>query len=111
MSKINHLTTGIVLVLCGLVSACVVPQTTANLDHAASAIRAARVAGADTYATAEIESADKNFQKAQALIRNNRANRAQKLLELATAQADLAAAISEAEHAEDAITAVNSDQY
>jgi len=109
MSKINYLTTGIVIALCGILSACAVPQTSANLDHAASAIRAARIAGADTYAAGEIQAADGNFQKAQILIQNNRPNRAQKLLELATAQADLAAAISEAEYAEDALTALNSD--
>ena len=104
MSTIKQLTTGVFVALCALLSACAVPQTGANLDHAASAIRAARVAGADTYAVAEIQAADDNFHKAQTLVRNNRANRAQKLLELATAQADLATAISEAEHAESALS-------
>ena len=57
----------------------------------------------DSYAPNEIQSASSNFAKAQTLIRNKRGNRAQKLLELATAQADLATAVSEAEHAENAL--------
>lgn len=109
MSKINLLASGAVVALCAILSACAVPQTGANLDHAASAIRAARVAGADTYAPSEIQAADDNFRKAKTLARNNRANRAQKLLELATAQADLAAAISEAEHAEGALATLEID--
>jgi len=109
MSNFKQLTKGAFVALCALLSACAVPQTGANLDHAASAIRAARVAGADTYAVGEIQAADENFRKAQTLVRNNRANRAQKLLELATAQADLAAAISEAEHAESALATLEID--
>ncbi len=109
MSKTNPLASGAIIALCAILSACAVPQTGANLDHAASAIRAARVAGADTYAANEIQAADDNFRKAQTLARNNRANRAQKLLELATAQADLAAAISEAEHAEGALATLEID--
>lgn len=109
MSNIKHLTTGVALSLCVLISACAAPQPIANLEHAASAIRAARVAGADIYARNEIQAADGNFKKAQTLVRNNRGNRAQKLLELATAQADLATAISEAEHAESSLATLETD--
>lgn len=103
MSNIKYLTTSVTVALCVVLGACAAPQPIANLEHAASAIRAARVAGAETYAPNEIQSANNNFKKAQTLIRNKRGNRAQKLLELATAQADLATAISEAEHAEIAL--------
>jgi hypothetical protein len=109
MSKTNYLNAAIAIALCGLLSACAVPKPGANLNHAESAIRAARVAGADTYAPDEIAAADSNFRKAQTLIGSNRANRARKLLELATAQADLAAAISEAEHAESALATLEID--
>ena len=109
MSKTNYLNTAFAIVLCGILSACAVPKPGANLNHAESAIRAARVAGADTYAPDEIAAADSNFRKEQTLIGNNRANRARKLLELATAQADLAIAISEAEHAENALMTLEAD--
>ena len=109
MSKTKHLNAAVAIVLCGLLSACAAPMPGANLDHAESSIRAARIAGADTYAPNEIAAADTNFRKAQTLIGGNRANRARKLLELATAQADLAAAISEAEHAENALATLESD--
>lgn len=109
MSKIKYLTTSVTLATCVVLGACAAPQPIANLEHAASAIRAARVAGADTYAPNEIQSASSNFAKAQTLIRNKRGNRAQKLLELATAQADLATAVSEAEHAENALASLETN--
>ena len=109
MSNIKQFSTGLAIALCTVLGACATPQTGASLDHASSAIRAARIAGADTYAPREIEAADSHLQKAKVLIQNNRPNRAQKLLQLATAQADLAAAISEAEHAETALATLESN--
>ena len=109
MSKTNYRSAALAIALCGILSACAAPKPAANLDHAESAIRAARVAGADTYAPNEIAAADSNFSKAQTLIRNNRVNRARKLLELATAQADLATAISEADHAENALATLETN--
>lgn len=109
MSKTKLLPTCAALALCGALSACAAPQIGANFDHATSAIRAARVAGADTYAPNEIQSADSNYRKAQTMIENKRSKRAQKLLQLAIAQADLAAAISEAEHAEDALASLGNN--
>ena len=109
MSRTKYLPTAVALALCGIITACAAPKPGANLDHAESAIRAARIAGADTYAPNEIAAADSNFRKAQILVGNNRANRARKLLELATAQADLATAISEAEHAENALATLEAD--
>jgi len=108
MSQLKYLTAGVVVALCGLLSACA-GNINADLDHASSAIRAARVAGAETYARSEIEAADVNYQKAQMQIEHFRTNRARKLLQLATAQADLATAISEAEHAEGALANLESN--
>lgn len=83
-----------------LISGCANPQPVTEYAFASNAIREAQVAGAETYAAREYNNANASFQKAEKLLADNRTNRAEKLLELATAQADLAKTISEAEHAE-----------
>jgi len=104
-STLNKL--GTVLLTSVMLNACAIPlQSSSSLDHAASSIRAATVAGAETYAPNELQSANQNFAKAKKLMQHNRVYRAQKLLQLATAHADLAAAISEADHAEDALSSL-----
>lgn len=84
-----------------LLSACATtPSSNDSYEFALSAIRDAQAAGAETYAPQEYASANSSFNKAKKLILHKRDDRAQKLLQLSIAQADLAKAISEAEHAE-----------
>ncbi len=71
-----------------------------SYEYAISAIRDAQAVGAETYAPDEYASANASFTKAKKLMLHKRSDRAQKLLQLSIAQADLAKAISEAEHAE-----------
>ena len=89
--------------LCLFMAACATPKPGLDYQHANNAIRAAEIAGAQMYAPDELSVAVSNFEKAAALVSNNRHERAQKLLQISIAQADLAKAISEAEHAEAAI--------
>ncbi len=99
--KRTKLTTAALLVgMTIMLSACAKPKQGADFEHASKAIRAAEIAGAATYAPAELSIASQNFSKAQALANNNRQDRAQKLLQIAVAQAELAKAVSEADHAE-----------
>ncbi len=83
-----------------LITGCAKPGGGTDHAFASNAIREAQVAGAETYAAREYGIATASFHKAEKLLDHKRTNRAQKLLELATAQADLAKTISEAEHAE-----------
>jgi hypothetical protein len=71
-----------------------------STHYAEDAIRDAKAVGAETYAMAEYTTANASLAKAKQLFLHNRPDRAQKLLQLSIAQADLAKAISEAEHAE-----------
>jgi len=89
--------------LCLLLTACAAPKPGLDYQHANTAIRAAEIAGAQMYAPDEFSVAVSHFKRAEALVKNNRQERAQKLLQISIAQADLAKAISEAEHAEAAM--------
>lgn len=91
------------IVSVALLSGCAAPQVTGDFTSAGNAIRAAEIAGAATYAYREFEAANQNHRKAEKLLRNGRLERAEILLELASAQADLATAISEAEYAEESL--------
>lgn len=103
ISKNTLLTSCTCIGLAVLLSACAAPKPGMDYDHASNAIRAAEIAGAKTYAPDEYSVAMRNYLKAEALVKDNRQERAQKLLQIAIAQADLAKAISEAEHAETAM--------
>lgn len=85
-----------------LLSACATTSTTStdSYEYALTAIRDAQAVGAETYAPEEYAAANATFNKAQKLLLHKRTERAQKLLQLSIAQADLAKAVSEAEHAE-----------
>ncbi len=84
-----------------LLGACATPGPGGSSTlYAENALRDAKVAGAETYAAAEYTTANASLAKAKQLFLHNRPDRAQKLLQLSIAQADLARAISEAEHAE-----------
>lgn len=88
--------TGVVLIgACATTS-----QTDVNYHYAETALRAAQSAGAEKYAPAEYATANETYFKARKLSLHKRSERAQKLLQLSVAQADLARAISEAELAE-----------
>ena len=89
--------------LCLLLTACAAPKPGSDYQHTTNAIRAAEIAGAERYAPNELSVAVSHFEKADSLVRNNRLERAQKLLQISIAQADLAKAISDAEHAEAAL--------
>ena len=85
-----------------LLSACAtsIQGGPSSTHYAEDAIRDAKAAGAEIYAMAEYNTASASLAKAKKLFRYNRPDRAQKLLELSIAQANLAKAIGEAEHAE-----------
>jgi len=100
-TKLRYIATAAMLVL---LSACAKPNTvTSNPVEATDALRAAQLAGAETYAPQAYAVASQTYDKAEKLLRHNRKDRANKLLLLAVAQADLAKAISEAEHAEESL--------
>lgn len=108
MNKSNLITGSFIAGFTLLMSACAAPKPGAYLDVAGNSVRAAEIAGADTYAPQELFVAEQHIQRARLLIANNRQDRARKLLQLAIAQADLARAISEAEHAEAAMRQLQS---
>lgn len=68
-----------------------------NRLNAQKALRDAKDAGAETFATAEFTAANASLAKAKQLLLDNRPDRALQLLQLSIAQAELAKAISEAE--------------
>lgn len=103
MKKYSALTGSVAGVVAALLlSACATTSSkpTDTYEYALSAIRDAQAVGAETYAPAEYASANATFNKAKQLMLHRRSERARKLLQLSIAQADLAKAISEAEHAE-----------
>ena len=85
-----------------LLSACATTSAPrgSNYEYAESALLAAQAVGAESYAPAEYATANATFNKAKKQMLHKRSERAQKLLQLSIAQAELAKAISEAEHAE-----------
>lgn len=97
----KHYSIAVIAAAAMLLSACATTISGGgNTQYAENAIRDAKVAGAETYAIAEYSTANASLAKAKQLFLHNRPDRAQKLLQLSIAQADLAKAISEAEHAE-----------
>ncbi|OED39121.1 hypothetical protein AB833_16400 [Chromatiales bacterium (ex Bugula neritina AB1)] len=86
-----------------MLAGCATPKVGSDFTAAGNAIRAAEVAGARTYAPEEYAAAQQIHRKAEKLLLDGRLERAQKLLQIAAAQADLATAISEAEHAEESL--------
>ena len=76
---------------------------TLELEAARSSIRNAERANAPQYAPELFNSATGRIAKAEVLMASNRNQRARHLIELADAEAQLAEAISEAEHSEAAI--------
>lgn len=89
--------------LATLIVGCAAPQQGPAFYNAAEAIRAAQTAGAVEFAPKEFKQANDTYRKAEAWHLKRRTERAQKLLELAAAQANLAEAISEAKHAESSL--------
>jgi len=83
-----------------LVAACATPAQGPMFDRTTQAIRAAQTAGAMQHAPGPYARANEIYRKAEAMHASRRTDRAQKLLELATAQATLAKAMSEATQAE-----------
>lgn len=92
-------------------SACAAPKQGPMFDHASTALRAAENAGAAEFAPEFYEQANASFIKAEAALKQRRSERAQKLLELSTAQASLAKAISEATLAEQSLGYARSTRY
>ena len=79
---------------------CAGPQQGSLFENSSNAIRAAETAGAREFAPTQYQQANYIFEKAEAMHLKRRTDRAQKLLQLATAQANLAKAMSEAAQAE-----------
>ncbi len=88
------------MALATLLIGCATPQQGPMFDSTSKAIRAAQTAGALEHAPDEYRKANEIYRKAQAMQQHRRTERAQKLLELASAQASLAKAISDASEAE-----------
>ncbi len=88
------------MALSAILTGCAAPQQGKMFYDTSNAIRAAQNAGALEFAPEEYTAANENYRKAEAMLQKRRSNRAQKLLELATAQASLAQTISEAAQAE-----------
>jgi len=84
-------------------AACATPQQGPMFESTNNAIRAAQTAGALEHAPNHYLKANEIYRKAEAMQQKRRTDRAQKLLELATAQASLARAISEAAQAESSL--------
>jgi len=89
--------------LAAVVSACAAPKQGAGFDRASQAIRAAENAGARQHAPVPYSRANELYSAAEAMNNRRRSDRAQKLLDLATAQANLAEATSEAALAEQSL--------
>lgn len=90
-------------VLAAVLTACATPQQGPMFESTNNAIRAAQTAGALEHAPEHYLKANEIYRKAEAMQQKRRTDRAQKLLELATAQASLARAISEAAQAESSL--------
>ena len=93
---------------CIALTACAAPKQGPLFEHTASVLRAAKTAGAAEFAPEQLLQANQTYRKAEAMLQQRRSNRAQKLLELATAEANLALAMSEAAQAELALDYVRS---
>ena len=100
-------TTMAALALGVFISGCASGKSARMFDHANATIRAAQNAGAQQHAPDPYERSRQTYHKALAAFKQRRKNRAQKLLDLATAQASLAKAISEAEQAEASLSYIN----
>ena len=106
--NINTIKTTLAALALGVfISGCASNQPTRMFDHANATIRAAQTAGALQHAPEPYERSRQTYHKALAAFKQRRTNRAQKLLELATAQASLAKAISEATQAEASLSYIN----
>lgn len=104
--KINFetLKAGVVaLALSAALAGCSAPKQGPMFESTSNAIRAAQTAGALEYAPDQYLKANEIFRKAEVMQQKRRTDRAQKLLELATAQASLARAMSEAAQAESSL--------
>jgi len=99
------------IAMAAALSACATPKQGPMFDHASTALRAAENAGAVEFAPEYYEQASASFSKAEAALKQRRSERAQKLLELSTAQASLAKAISEAALAEQSLGYARSTRY
>ncbi len=102
-STAKALTASVIALAVSALLGCAAPQQGENFYQASKAIRAAETAGALEHAPDNYLKANEIYRKAEAMNQARRTDRAQKLLELATAQASLAKAISEAATAENSL--------
>jgi len=86
--------------LAALAAGCATPNPGPEFDRASKAIRAAENAGAVQHATKPYAKANEIYHAAEVMLHKRRSDRAHKLLELATAQANLAKAMADAAEAE-----------
>ena len=94
--------TSAAMVMAALLAGCA-PKQGPMFASTSNAIRAAQTAGAVEHAPLHYAKANDIFKKAEVMQQNRRTDRAQKLLELASAEASLARAISEAAAAESSL--------
>ncbi len=102
--------TSAAMVIAAVLAGCAAPKQGPMFTSTSNAIRAAQNAGAIEYAPAHYRKANEIYRKAEVMQKNRRSNRAQKLLELATAEASLARAISEASSAESSLGFISTGQ-
>lgn len=101
ITPFKTLRTGVAaMALAALMTGCAAPKQGKMFYDTSNAIRAAQNAGALQFAPEEYKAANDIYRKAELMHEKRRTNRAQKLLELATAHASLARTISEAAQAE-----------
>lgn len=98
------------LVVALIGSGCAGALPTLEMEAARSSIRDAERANALQYAPELFKSATDRVAKAEVLMQSNRNHRARRLIELADAEAQLAEAISDAEHSEASINSLQSVQ-
>ena len=96
--------------LATLAAGCATPQPGPEFDRASKAIRAAETAGAAQHAPVPFNKANEIYHRAEVMLQKRRSNRAHKLLELATAQANLAKVISDGEEAKSSLGFIRTGQ-
>jgi len=102
--------TSAAIAMAALLAGCAGPKQGPMFTSTSNAIRAAQTAGALEHAPAHYLKANEIFQKAELMQKKRRTDRAQKLLELASAEASLARAISEAAEAESSLGFIRTGQ-
>ena len=102
--------TSAAVAMAAVLAGCAAPKQGPMFTSTSNAIRAAETAGALKHAPAHFVKAKDIYRRAEIMQQKRRTNRAQKLLDLASAEANLARAISEAAEAESSLGFIRTGQ-